>query len=156
MMKFRCIALLIVLLFVGHFLFAQNYKYQQLERMSEPSDTLRRAAGKVEIIQDSRIDSIVKMHIAYNKSQEGIIGYRVQIFFDAGNNSLKKAEAEAAHYHTLFPTDTAYISFTEPYYKVRVGDFRTKLEAEGYKHKILKDYPNAFVIQDFIRFPELH
>jgi len=122
--------------------------------MSKPSDTINNLDGNVEIIRDSRIDSIVKLHVAYNKSLEGIQGYRVQIFFDAGNNSLNKAEAEAEQYQTLFPNDTAYISFTEPYYKVRVGDFRSRLEAEGYMHEILKDYPNAFVIQDIIRLPE--
>lgn len=155
-MKLRFFLMPVLFLFFGQFIFAQQYKYQQLEQMSVASDSSKHTSGNIEIIQDSRIDSIVKMHIAYNKSLEGINGYRVQIFFDAGNNSLKKAEAEAAHFQTLFPTDTAYISFTEPYYKVRVGDFRTRLEAEGYMQKILKDYPNAFVIQDIIRFPELN
>ncbi len=153
-MIFRNILLSILLLFVGLSTIAQNYKYQQIEQKSMPSDTIGNSKGNVEIVRDSRIDSIVKMHIAYNKSLEGIQGYRVQIFFDAGNNSLNKAETEANQYQTLFPNDTAYISFTEPYYKVRVGDFRTKLEAEGYMHEILKDYPNAFVIQDIIRLPE--
>jgi len=155
-MIFRNILLPILLLFFGLNASAQEYKYQQLEQMSKPIDTAKNSTGTVEIIRDSRIDSIVKMHIAYNESLEGIQGYRVQIFFDAGNNSLDKAEAEAEQYQTLFPNDTAYISFTEPYYKVRVGDFRTRLEAEGYMHKILKEYPNAFVIQDIIRLPEFN
>ncbi len=129
---------------------------QEVTNSGKTADTVKPASkGDVKIIQDSRIDSIVKLHIAYNKSQDGIMGYRVQIFFDAGNNSLERAEAVATEYQTLFPADTAYISFTEPYYKVRVGDFRTRLEAEGFMQKILFDYPNAFVIKDRIRFPEL-
>jgi len=119
------------------------------------ADTTQQEKGHVNVIRDSRIDSIVKMHIQYNKSQDGIMGYRVQIFFDAGNNSLARAEAVALEYQTLYPADTAYISFTEPYYKVRVGDFRTRIEAEGFMQQILGDYPNAFVIKDRIRFPEL-
>jgi len=153
-MIFRKISLPILLLLFGLSSIAQKNQYQQIEHKSKPADTTINSKGNAEIVRDSKIDSIVKMHIAYNKSLEGIQGYRVQIFFDAGNNSLNKAEAEAKQYQTLFPNDTAYLSFTEPYYKVRVGDFRTKLEAEGYMHKILKDYPNAFVIQDIIGLPE--
>jgi hypothetical protein len=133
--------------------FTSSLSAQQLVTSEKAADTA--AKGSVEVIQDSRIDSIVKMHIAYNKTQDGMMGYRVQIFFDAGNNSLDRAEAAALEYQTLYPADTAYISFTEPYYKVRVGDFRTRIEAEGFMHKILGDYPNAFVIKDRIRFPEL-
>jgi len=154
-MNLRITAFSITFIFFCFSLPAQEYTYKQLDRMSNPSDSLQIKAGKVDIIRDSKIDSIVNMHIAYNKSQDGIMGYRVQIFFDAGNNSLNKAEAVSEQFQTLFPGDTAYISFTEPYYKVRIGDFRTRLEAEGYMQKILKDYPNAFVIKDMIRFPEL-
>lgn len=128
---------------------------QHSETSQLKADSSRQKDGQVEVIQDSRIDSIVKKHIEYNKSRNGIMGFRVQIFFDAGNNSLERAEAVAEEYQTLYPADTAYISFTEPYYKVRVGDFRTRIEAEGFMQKILGDYPNAFVIKDRIRFPEL-
>ncbi len=111
--------------------------------------------GKVEVYQDSRVDSIVKMHVHYNTSQSTFEGYRIQVFFDAGNNSLNGAQAAQANYQMLYPGDTAYISFSEPYYKVRVGDFRTRLEAESYLRKIAADFPNAFVIRDKILFPKM-
>lgn len=150
-MKLTKPVLIALLTFLSSALWAQ-----QLVTSGEMPDTNgAEPKGNVQVIQDSRIDSLVKMHIAYNKTQDGIMGYRVQIFFDAGNNSLERAEAVATEYQTLFPTDTAYISFTEPYYKVRVGDFRSRVEAEGFMQRILPDYPNAFVIKDRIRFPEL-
>jgi hypothetical protein len=152
-MRIGFLAFSALLLFFSSGLNAQNYAYQKLDKTDSVSGV--RPEGQVEIIQDSRIDSIVKMHIAYNKQLDGIKGYRVQVFFDAGNNSLDKAQMVAEEFQLLFPGDTAYISFSEPYYKVRVGDFRTRLEAEGYMQKILGDYPNAFVIKDQIRFPEI-
>ncbi|MFP4469741.1 MAG: SPOR domain-containing protein [Bacteroidales bacterium] len=111
--------------------------------------------GKVDVFQDDRLDSIVAMHIRYNKHKDGIDGYRIQIFFDAGNYSLRRANTAAEEYQMLYPGDTAYISFSEPYYKVRVGDFRSRFEAEVYLQQILGDYPNAFVIRDQINFPPL-
>jgi hypothetical protein len=121
---------------------------EQLNAVIEP-------VGKIEVYQDSWVDTILNRHIQYNHQQNGIDGYRVQIFFDAGNNSLNRASNVAEQFQLLFPGDTAYISFSEPYYKVRVGDFRTKLDAEGYLQEILPDYPNAFVIKDKINFPRL-
>jgi len=153
-MKFKT-ALTLLFIFSTLTAFSQDYSYQKIDQMSSLPDTSQKAEGSVEVIRDSRIDSIVQMYIDYSKAQDGFMGYRVQIFFDAGNNSLQKAEVEAEQFQMLYPGDTAYISFTQPYYKVRVGDFRNRLEAEGYMQKILDDYPNAFVIKDKIRFPEL-
>jgi len=151
-MKFSFLGLLVFLLFSGPFSFAQEIATQQRdEQVAVDSNSV----GKVKIYQDSRVDSIVKKHIEYNHHQKGIEGYRVQIFFDAGNNSLNRATSVAEQFQLLFPGDTAYISFSEPYYKVRTGDFRTKLDAEGYLHEVLPDYPNAFVIKDRINFPKL-
>lgn len=80
---------------------------------------------------------------------------RIHIFFDAGNQSLSRATQAAKRYQMLYPEDTAYISFNEPYYRVRVGDFRTRLDAEGHQQKISKNYPNAFVIKDKINPPPI-
>ncbi len=133
---------------------AQEYYYQKLDKMgSKIPDTTH--PGNVQIYQDSRIDSIVAMHVRYNRHQEGIDGYRIQIFFDAGNNSLRRANRAAEEYNLLYPGDSAYISFSEPYYKVRIGDFRSRFDAEAYLQQILDDYPNAFVIRDQINFPPL-
>ena len=139
----------IVVLFFSLWGFAQQNTYQKTD--SKPS----KQEGKIEVYQDSRIDSIVKMHISYNSVLSSFEGYRIQIFFDAGNNSLSGALAAQANYQMLYPGDTAYVSFVEPYYKVRVGDFRTRLEAESYLQKINRDFPNAFVIRDKILFPKM-
>ncbi len=130
---------------------AQEF-YQQTPNPNIP-DTIE--PGQVNVYQDSRVDSIVADYIRYNHQHEGLEGYRIQIFFDAGNNSLRRATTAAEDFKLLYPTDSAYISFSEPYYKVRIGDFRTRLQAEGYLQQILPDYPNAFVIKDRINFPPL-
>jgi len=135
------------------FISAGQYAEAQISAANKP-DSSGNGQGAVIIHQDARVDSILQMHIAYNKQQKGIDGYRIQIFFDAGNNSLNRATAVAGQFQLLFPGDTAYISFSEPYYKVRVGDFRTRLDAEGFLQEILPDFPNAFVIKDKINYPK--
>jgi hypothetical protein len=52
-----------------------------------------------------------------------------------------------------YPEIRAYLSFKEPYYRVRVGDFRTRLEAEGFMKSVKTEYPNAFATADKINPP---
>lgn len=110
--------------------------------------------GKVVVHQDSRIDKLLEKHRAFGEKGK-LEGYRVQIFFDSGNNSKNKAAARKGQFVARFPEVGAYLTFQSPNYKVRVGDFRTRMDAEGFKAKILNDFPDAFVVRDEINFPEL-
>jgi hypothetical protein len=111
--------------------------------------------GDVVVYQDARIDSLVKQHIILNKAFPGIDGYRVMIFFDAGNNSKDTAYRVMIEFNEEYPDVPAYISFNPPYYRVRVGNFRTELEAVRFRNKIRHDYPNAWVVETTIELPEL-
>jgi hypothetical protein len=120
---------------------------------SQRNDTIM---GKVVIIQDQRIDDLLDKHLQYCQNYLHIPGYRIQIYFDSGNYSKKGALNAKALFLTKYPNVAAYIIFQEPYYKVRVGDFRTKMEAEGFLEKIKYDFPNAYRVNDNINFPEIN
>jgi len=111
--------------------------------------------GNVEVIQDYKLDELLNKHLYYCQNYRFIPGYRIQIFFDSGNNSKKGALAIKASFITKYPDVEAYIIFQEPYYKVRVGDFRTRMEAEGFLEKIIEDFPNAYRVNDKINYPEI-
>jgi hypothetical protein len=109
--------------------------------------------GHIEIIQDERIGRLAEKHRALNERQSDIDGYRIQIFFDSGNNSKKKTNDAMQRFIEKYPDVKAYISFKEPYYRVRVGNFRTLIESEGFLKKIQSDYPNAFPVKEKVYFP---
>lgn len=109
---------------------------------------------KVAIIQDSRIISLVEKHKYLNEKQK-ITGWRVQIFFESGNNSKSRAYSKKGVFMAMYPDMGVYLMFQSPYYKVRVGDFRTRMDAEGFKQKIMGEFPDAFVVKDEINFPDL-
>jgi hypothetical protein len=48
---------------------------------------------------------------------------------------------------------TAYRSYANPYFKVTVGDFRTRSEAMALLQRIRGEFPSAFVIKENIEFP---
>jgi len=110
-------------------------------------------SGHIQIIQDERIGRLTEKHKALNERQSDIDGYRIQIFFDSGNNSKKKTNDAMQRFMDKYPDVKAYISFKEPYYRLRVGNFRSLIESEGFLKKIEADYPNAFPVKEKVYFP---
>lgn len=111
--------------------------------------------GHIQIIQDDKVDLLVSKHIQLNQNRNGIEGFRIQIFFDSGNNSKTKAESIYEGFKAKYPDVGAYLSFNSPNYKVRVGDFRTKLDAQRFLNDIILEYPNAWIIADMIKLPKV-
>lgn len=115
--------------------------------------------GRVVIIQDKLVDTVVhqyealRLRIMENPDNKAIPGYRIQIFFDSGINSSDRAKQARDEFLFRFPDILAYVSWKAPNYRVRVGDFKNRLEAEKVLQQIINDYPNAWVIKDEINFP---
>jgi len=107
------------------------------------------------VIGDDKIDSLVQLHIEYNRMYPVTQGYRIQILKASGNESLDIIEESETKFSEKYVDIAVYLTFDEPYYRVRVGDFRTRLEAEEFLKKINREYPGAWVIQDDINFPDL-
>jgi len=112
-------------------------------------------SGKVEIIQDERITQLAQQYKKMNLRNQSVDGYRVQIFFDSGSNSKKRATDAMDDFIAKYPTSRVFLSYKEPYYRVRIGNFRTLNEAVGFQKKIISDYPNAFPVKEKISFKEL-
>jgi len=118
--------------------------------------------GHVVVIQDQLIDTVLqhyealRLKIMENPDNKAIPGYRIQIFFDSGINSSDRAKIARDEFLLRFPDVQAYINWKAPNYRVRVGDFRTRLEAEKVLQTIIIDYPNAWVIKDEINFPQMN
>jgi len=111
--------------------------------------------GHIQIIQDDRVDLLVSKHVQINQNRKGIEGYRIQIFFDSGNNSKTKAQSIYEGFKAKYPDVRGYLSFKSPNYKVRVGDFRTRLDAQRFLNDIIVEYPNAWIIADMIDLPKV-
>lgn len=106
--------------------------------------------GNVEVIQDEKIAQLAEQYRKMSANNAEIDGYRVQIFFDSGSNSKNKAASVKVEFESLYPEAKPYLSYKEPYYRVRVGNFRTLIEAVGFQKKISTDYPNSFPVKDKI------
>jgi hypothetical protein len=81
-------------------------------------------------------------------------GYRIQIFKESGNQALDEAHEIMDEFSEEFPDIPTYLSFQEPYYRVRAGNFRTRLEALDNLEKIKKKFRNVWIISDYIYYSD--
>lgn len=75
-------------------------------------------------------------------------GYRIQIYLGQSSTDSKTAKSNFMH---KFDDQTAYQEYDSPNFKVKVGDFRTRLEAEEYLEKLKARYPSAYVVSSLIK-----
>lgn len=112
--------------------------------------------GSLIVNQDQRVEQLVHNHIKLNEKMLGIPGYRVQVFFASGNDSKDRAYAVKSEVMKSISDLSVHILFEAPYYKVRVGDFRTRLDAERELQHIRLAFPGAFIVEDTIELPPIH
>lgn len=118
-----------------------------------------RAPDPVPVIihQDPRVESLLARYMDLTRQKKGMEGYRIQIFHGTGNEARNKARAMQSRFMTQFPEIACYLLYQEPYFKVRVGDFRNRVEAYQVYRKITENYPDAFLVSDNeIQFPHLN
>ena len=110
----------------------------------------KKDTGKTEVITNPLVKEMVQKYI---DSQTGKLkGYRIQIHFSPEKN---KANEIKLKFVAAYPDKKAYENFETPYFKVRVGDFRTRLEAHKFLNEIAIDFPGAFIVADEIELPEI-
>lgn len=106
----------------------------------------------VNIYQTDQVREGVRRHVAANKGRE-LTGYRVRIFFDNKQTARVESEETLKRFESMYHDVVAYRSYANPYFKVTVGDFRTKSEAYRLLERIKYEFPSAFVVKESISFP---
>ncbi len=117
-------------------------------------ETRRPGKGTVHITQDANIRNLVNLHVSQQRKINGIKGYRILIYMGSGQEARKEADQVRAGFIRLYEDVTRYTRFEYPYFKVYVGDFRTKSEALKFLKQIEGVYPDAFVRDDIVAFPD--
>ncbi|HKK43376.1 MAG TPA: SPOR domain-containing protein [Bacteroidales bacterium] len=119
-------------------------------------------SGSLNIIQNRALDSLISRYIMVNNELRiendhyGMPGYRIQIFNSSTRNARDESNKTMAEFLSKFPDIKAYALYAQPgWFKIRVGDFRTKAEAIKLFLAISKDYPDSYLVPDFINFPDL-
>ncbi len=115
--------------------------------------------GSVSIIKDPRVELLIKKQAQINDettraNRRNMPGFRLQII----NTNDRKAAIDAkTKVYKLYPELKAYIQYQSPYFRLKVGNFKTREEAEEYQFSLSQDFPNnVFVVRDVIEVrPEI-
>ncbi|WP_020529545.1 SPOR domain-containing protein [Flexithrix dorotheae] len=77
-------------------------------------------------------------------TDHGTKGFRILVYSGGSRDRAEEIEKDLILY------EKTYQIFDVPNYKVKVGDYFTKLEANGALVQIKKEYPQAIIIPDII------
>lgn len=98
--------------------------------------------GVVIIETSVEIDEVIAKKKQFNKNLNEVKGYKIQLFYGNEKNSYKIKD----EFNALFPDISTKIIFSSPQWKVQVGNYRTRLEADRNLIEIKKEYSGAIVI----------
>lgn len=136
--------------------YVDSLVYRQLPRVNEELEgmTIYQALGNVSVEENYKVRQAVSRQVEANKGPEGEVdGYRIRIYFDNKQKSREESQEVMARFKALHPGYNVYLKFNNPNFKVTVGDFRTKVDAQIALKEIIKAFPSAFIVKEKMRFP---
>ena len=136
--------------------YVDSLVYRQLPRVNEELEgmTIYQALGDVCVEENYKVRQAVSRQVEANKGPEGEVdGYRIRIYFDNKQKSREESQEVMARFKALHPGYNVYLKFNNPNFKVTVGDFRTKVDAQIALKEIIKAFPSAFIVKEKMRYP---
>lgn len=106
--------------------------------------------NNVSLEMDSLLVANYYKLLTSNKKSSGIPGYRIRIYSGSGVGAKEEQQRIKARFLTLYPGIDAYNIYDEPYFKVYVGDCRTRSEVLKLMDRIERNFPDPFYVEDFI------
>jgi hypothetical protein len=113
--------------------------------------------GTIKLIQDPELYVLIDKYTRINK-HEGLSGYRIQLFSGSGQNGREQASLASQSFCKSFPdfdVKQIYMDYQAPYFKLCVGDFRDKYEANTFYHSVKLIFPDSYIVKSKINFPKL-
>ena len=122
--------------------------------------TFAQQRGKVQVVAPPLFDTLLAKRASLGKVSAGgsstagyssSYGYRVQIYSGSSRSAAFNAQAK---FNREFPEMRTYIIYREPNFKVRAGDFRSRIEAERMKEELKSLFPAMFIVSEKINPPK--
>lgn len=92
-----------------------------------------------------RLDMVLDTIAIRNKAIKYANGFRIMLY--VGNNRQDADNAKIFCYQT-FPELNPYMTFSQPTYRVKVGDFMSRLDAERYYDQLRMQYPSSMIVSE--------
>ncbi len=101
----------------------------------------------VTVHQSQEIREAFNRQVAANASKRVVV-YRIRIYNDNKQNARAASESAMSRFKAMYPGISAYRSYVNPFFKVTVGDFRSRPEADRLLQQLRGSFPTAFVVKE--------
>lgn len=120
------------------------------ERNSLIADLQQQSEGEglITIHDEEGIEELVNIQVEVNRRMGGVDGYRIQLYSGSGPSGKKEALSAKRKFLNNFPAYDTDLSFTSPFWRVRVGNYRHKHEALLLLNDLRQFFPNCYIVKD--------
>lgn len=127
-------------------------RYDIIEELQTPGEN----GGEVRLHCDSPIANLLKWHIHMNDKKKTFTGYRIQIHsVNSYGCNIEQLKEMRNNFEETFIDIPAYLKYFDPDFKIRAGNFHSRLESIPALHRIRKVYPSSYPVKTEISIEEL-
>lgn len=113
-------------------LFFTTYSYTQTQE------------GVITIDSSSKINELIQKKVAYNKTLSSTsYNYHIQIFYGSENGAIRNQNK----FREYFPNTSTSLEFDSPNWKVKVGSYKNRLQADKHLQEIILIFGDAIVLE---------
>jgi hypothetical protein len=105
------------------------------------------AQGTIIIKQDISMHKLIDRHIELNATVKRVQGWRIQLYSNSERNDVMVIKSE---FLTQYPSTKTYLTYQQPYFKLRIGDFADKNEAYQFMTEINDKFKGIFLVPDVV------
>lgn len=110
--------------------------------------------GHVIVRQDPAVREALARQVESN-AERNYSGFRIRLYFASNRTAREESAAVIRRFDTMYPNIQAYRTYASPNFKVTVGNFRTRLDAEALLRKLKADFPDAFIVRERFKYPSV-
>lgn len=116
-----------------------------LPAVAAAQEMTTRSIGNLELVMERDIALLLDAKVVTQKPKT-MPGFRVQLASTTNRTEANQLKTEFLRSH---PDKRAYVTYQQPYFKLRVGDFEQRTEASRFMNDIYDRFP-GFVVSDVI------
>jgi hypothetical protein len=137
---------------------SQDYKLTEPDGATatprpRPEQSQYPSSGAVTASQDvtRQLETLLAQSAERNKEIKTLPGFTVQVYLGTSRDGAERAKRQV---YNAVPEARPEVKFVQPNYRVIVGRFVDRMEAQSTYASLKKEFPNALVIPDRIQINE--
>lgn len=145
----KILVILIILFSVSSFYGQTTTKpFYKLTYFSDSLYKISDYGGIVSIEQNPKLEQLMtNFSTAYRNQHQKI--FQIQIYFGSGRDGRAQAQSIKSAFEAKHAGISTALIFEEPYFKVRVGEFSNRIDAERLKAQLVQEYDKIFIVENY-------